>query len=151
RDGMIFNTRACDFDPVVALTCRGPKTDGCLTSQQTAALKKAFAGPRDSRGNQVYPGFLFDTGITSSGQGIPGLLSPGPGPLGPPNLQTEIDVDKDAAALADDPRQVGDTKALDESEHVLGSRQQAGLLPRCQRSVVLGTRHRRLLREDEHG
>jgi hypothetical protein len=110
KDGMILNTGACNFDPVAALTCRGAKTDTCLTPQQTAALKKAFAGPKDSRGNQIYPGFLYDTGITASGGGIPGLLSPGPGPLGPPNLSTEVDVDKEALALARDPRAVGDTK-----------------------------------------
>jgi len=40
-------TRACDFDPVATLTCKGAKTDACLTPQQTAALKKAFAGPKD--------------------------------------------------------------------------------------------------------
>jgi hypothetical protein len=111
KDGMILNTRACDFDPVAALTCRGAKTDTCLTPEQTAAIKKAFAGPRDSRGNQIYPGFLYDTGITASGGGIPGLLSPGPGPLGPPNLSTEVDVDKEALTLARDPRAVGDTKS----------------------------------------
>jgi feruloyl esterase len=110
KDGMVFNTRACDFDPLAALTCRGAKTSSCLLPEQTAALKKAFGGPRDSRQNQIYPGFLFDTGITASGQGIPGLLSPGPGPLGPPNLNTEIDVDREAFTLANDPRQVGDTK-----------------------------------------
>jgi len=110
RDGLVSAPRACDFDPVAALTCKGAKTDNCLSAQQTAALKKAFAGPKDSRQNQIYPGFLWDTGITASGQGIPGLLSPGPGPLGPPNLSTEIDVDREAFALAGDPRQVGDTK-----------------------------------------
>jgi len=110
KDGMIFNTRACDFDPVSALTCKGAKTGACLTAQQTAALKKAFAGPKDSRGNQVYPGFPFDTGITASGGGIPGLLSPGPSPLGPPNVSTEIDVDSVFVTLASDPRQIGDTK-----------------------------------------
>jgi hypothetical protein len=111
KDGMILNTRACDFDPVAALTCRGAKTDNCLTPEQTAAIKNAFAGPRDSRGNQIYPGFPYDTGITASGGGIPGLLSPGPGPLGPPNLATEVDVDKEALTLARDPRAVGDTKS----------------------------------------
>ena len=110
KDGLVFNTRACDFDPVATLTCKGAKTDSCLMPQQTAALKKAFAGPRDSRQNQIYPGFMWDTGITASGAGIPGLLSPGPSPLGPPNLSTEIDADKEAFALARDPRQVGDTK-----------------------------------------
>jgi hypothetical protein len=112
KDGMIFNARACrDFDPVAALTCAGAKNDGCLTSQQTAALKKAFAGPKDARGNQIYPGFLYDTGITASGQGIPGLLSPGPGPLGPPTLSTELDVDKEVSRLAADPRTIGDTRS----------------------------------------
>jgi hypothetical protein len=115
RDGLVYATRACDFDPVAALTCKGAKTDACLAPQQTAALKSAFAGPKDSRQNQIYPGFLWDTGIIASGgQGapgsIPGLLSPGQGPLGPPNLSTEIDVDREAFALAGDPRQVGDTK-----------------------------------------
>jgi feruloyl esterase len=110
KDGLIFNTRACDFDPVSTLTCTGPKTDGCLTPQQTSALEKAFAGPRDTRGRQIYPGFLYDTGITATGSGIPGLLSPGVGPLGPPNLSIEVDVDKEAVALAADPRSVGDTR-----------------------------------------
>jgi feruloyl esterase len=111
KDGMVFNVRACDFDPVSALTCTGAKNESCLTAQQTAALKTAFAGPKDSRHNQVYPGFPWDTGITASGQGIPGLLSLGPGPLGPPSLATAIDVDKEAFSLAGDPRQVGDTKS----------------------------------------
>ena len=110
-DGMVSDPRACDFDPVAALTCKGAKTDGCLSAQQTAALKKAFAGPKDSRQNQIYPGFLWDTGITASGQGIPGLLSPGPGPLGPPNL---VDGNRrgprGVRAGGAIRRQVGDTK-----------------------------------------
>jgi hypothetical protein len=107
KDGMIFNTRACDFDPTV-LTCKGAKTDGCLTSEQANAVKKAFAGPRDSKGNQVYPGFLYDTGITATG-GIPGLLTVGPSPLGPRNLSTELDVNKEVAAAAGSQSRVGDT------------------------------------------
>ena len=35
-------------------------------------LAKAFAGPKDSRGRPVYPGFPFDTGIATT-EGIPGL------------------------------------------------------------------------------
>src|ERR1700734_2243906 len=52
KDGMVFNTRACKFDPEV-LTCKGAKTDACLTAQQAGALKKAFAGPRNSKGDLV--------------------------------------------------------------------------------------------------
>jgi hypothetical protein len=107
KDGMIFNTRGCDFDPS-ALACTGAKTDACLTSQQASALKKAFAGPKDSKGNQVYAGFLYDTGITATG-GIPGLLTVGPSPLGPPNLSTELDVDQEAARAAGSQARTGDT------------------------------------------
>jgi feruloyl esterase len=108
KDGMIFNTQACNFDPAT-LVCKGAKTDSCLSSDQTSAIKRAFVGPKDSRGVQVYPGFAFDTGITASGGGIPGLLSPGPGPLGPANTSIEQNVDREAANAASDPRGVGDT------------------------------------------
>jgi hypothetical protein len=104
RDGMIFNPQACKFDPAV-LACSGTrtKTNSCLTSQQVGALHKAFAGPKDSKGNQVYPAFAYDTGIAAS-EGIPGLLSWGPSPLGPANTSTEIDVDALATAASADPR-----------------------------------------------
>lgn len=69
KDGMIFNTEACQFDPAV-LKCKGPKTDSCLTEQQVGALHKAFSGPKDSHGNDVYARFPWDTGyILSAGSG----------------------------------------------------------------------------------
>jgi len=101
RDGMVFNTKACRFDPK-ALVCKGAKADGCLSAAQAAALEKAFAGPKDSNGRQVYPGFLFDTGIAAT-QGIPGLLHGGLNPVGPPFSATSMDVDAKAAAAAADP------------------------------------------------
>ena len=89
KDGMIFNTRACKFDPVV-LACSGSKTDACLTSQQVAAIKKAFSGPRNLRGDLVYPPSAYDAGIS-----LPGVLSrSAPG--------TEIDVDRRVAAVVAD-------------------------------------------------
>jgi hypothetical protein len=36
--------------------------NACLSTAQVSAIQQAFAGPRDSKGRQVYPGFLFDTG-----------------------------------------------------------------------------------------
>jgi feruloyl esterase len=100
KDGMIFNARACHFDPAV-LTCKGAKAEGCLTSAQVGAIRTGFAGPKSSRGVPVYPGFPFDTGIAASGPGvIPGLLNPGPSPVGGPNLSLELDVDEAAAAIA---------------------------------------------------
>ena len=100
KDGMVFNTNACRFDPKT-LVCKGAKADGCLSADQAAALEKGFAGPKDSKGRQVYPGFLFDTGIAAT-QGIPGLLHGGLNPVGPAFSATTMDVDaKAAAALAD--------------------------------------------------
>jgi hypothetical protein len=100
KDGMVFNTNACRFDPK-ALVCKGAKADGCLSAAQAAALEKGFAGPKDSKGRQVYPGFLFDTGIAAT-QGIPGLLHGGLNPVGPPFSATTMDVDaRVASALAE--------------------------------------------------
>jgi len=100
KDGMIFNTNGCRFDPKT-LVCKGAKADGCLSMAQATTLEKAFAGPKDSEGRQVYPGFLFDTGIAAT-QGIAGLLHGGQSPGG--GGVTTIGMDVDAAverALAD--------------------------------------------------
>jgi hypothetical protein len=96
KDGMIAHTAGCRFDPAM-LECGGPKADGCLSAEQVRAIQTGFAGPKDSRGNQVYPGFFFDTGITATA-GIPGLLMAGSSPVGPRTPPVEQDVDKEAAA-----------------------------------------------------
>jgi hypothetical protein len=95
KDGIVFNTK-CRFDPKL-LVCKGPKADGCLSSEQAAAIEKGFAGPKDSKGRQVYAGFPFDTGIAAT-QGIPGLLNGGRNPVGPAFTATSMDVDARAAA-----------------------------------------------------
>jgi hypothetical protein len=111
KDGMIFDPLGCTFDPAM-LACKGPKAEGCLSSEQVSAIQKGFAGPKDSRGTQVYPGFFFDTGITATGGGIPGLLASGNSPLGPPNASVDQDVDKDAAAArANVASQIGDSSS----------------------------------------
>jgi hypothetical protein len=102
RDGMIFNPEACKFDPGT-LVCAAGKTESCISPEKAEALRKAFAGPKDSKGNQVYPGFFYDTGISAT-QGIPGLLTWGQTPFGPPRTDIQIDVDTLAAAAWADPR-----------------------------------------------
>jgi feruloyl esterase len=94
KDGMVFNT-SCKFDPKL-LVCKGAKADGCLSTDQAAALERGFAGPKDSKGRQVYPGFAFDTGIAAT-QGIPGHLNGGRNPVGPAFTATSMDVDARAA------------------------------------------------------
>jgi feruloyl esterase len=95
-DGMISDPLACDFDPA-ALMCKDKKDESCLAPEKVAAIKKALGDLKTSQGVQVYPGFLYDTGITASSP-IRGLLSPGPGLFGPAPMAMEIDVEKEALA-----------------------------------------------------
>ncbi len=100
-DGMIFDPLGCDFDPA-EVACQAGRTDGCIAPEKIAAIKKAFAGPANAYGTQVYPGFLYDAGIAES-RGIPGLLHlSANGLFGPYTTATTIDVDK-AALHASDP------------------------------------------------
>jgi pimeloyl-ACP methyl ester carboxylesterase len=102
KDRMIFNPNACHFDPKT-LVCKGAgATEGCLSAAQAAALEKGFAGPKDSRGRQIYPGFLFDTGIAST-QGIPGLLHGGSSPVGPGFTEVAMDMDAAVDRVRNDP------------------------------------------------
>lgn len=93
-DDMIFNPLACHFDPE-ELACKPGQTKSCLPPAKAVAIKKAFGGPKTSQGVQVYPGFLYDSGIANKGP-IPGLLVPGRGIFGPPPTITHVDVGADA-------------------------------------------------------
>ena len=99
-DGMIFDPLGCNFDPD-ELACKHGQTEGCIAPAKTAAIKKAFAGPKDAYGTQVYPGFLYDSGIALTG-GVPGLLALGKhGLFGPYPTAISIDVDKEALHAGD--------------------------------------------------
>jgi hypothetical protein len=100
KDGLIFDINSCKFDPKT-LVCSGAKTDGCLTAAQAATLAKAFAGPKDSKGRQVYPGFAWDTGLAVT-QGLPGLLHGGQ-VVGGGATTVGMDVDAAVERLSDDP------------------------------------------------
>lgn len=109
KDGMVFDVTGCPFTPK-DVQCSGAKAQGCLSAEQVSAIEKGFAGPKDSRGMQVYPGWFYDTGITAQGQGIPGLLNPGPSPVGRPVTATTQDVDAEAAAADSNPvSRIGDS------------------------------------------
>lgn len=95
-DGMISDPLSCDFDPAV-LICKEGKTDSCLSSEKVAAIKKAIGGPKTAGGIQIYPGFLYDTGVAADSP-IRGILSPGPGIFGPATTAMDNDVEKEALA-----------------------------------------------------
>jgi feruloyl esterase len=110
-DRMIFDVRGCHFDPN-DLVCPGAKTSKCLTRKQAGAIITAFSGPKASNGRQVYPGYLYDTGIAAGGKGsvsLPGVLQGAAGPVGPRTPQTEQDVDAEAAIVAGEPSTLGNT------------------------------------------
>ncbi|MGD8339600.1 MAG: DUF6351 family protein [Gammaproteobacteria bacterium] len=109
-DGMIFNTRSCRFDPGT-LVCGPDNGDACLSSGQVAALERAFTGPVDSLGNQVYPPFPWDPGLNFSGAGLPGILvSGGSSPVQAQRTSGEFNVDAEQAALfADALGRIGDS------------------------------------------
>jgi hypothetical protein len=107
-DGMVFNPHACDFDPT-DLVCQGAKNDTCLSPAQATAVQTALSGPKASNGRQVYPGYLYDTGITFSGQGIPGVLNGAPSPVGPRVPPTTQDVDAEVAQISVEVSTLGDT------------------------------------------
>jgi len=108
KDGMIFDQRGCNFDPAM-LECSAQKNDTCLSKAQVDALKTAFAGPKWSYGDAIYPGVPFDAGIDDKG-GIPGLLN---GPVIPVATGADFlhfNVDREAARVeADKTAQLGDS------------------------------------------
>lgn len=77
RDGILNDPRQCHFDPA-SIECKaGDDSDKCLTAPQAAALKKLYAGPHDTVGHEVFPGFLPGA---EDGQGGWGLWITGPAP-----------------------------------------------------------------------
>ena len=61
KDGLVSDPSKCAFDPAT-LVCKegqaeGASANSCLSAAQAAALKKIYAGPKTSKGEQVRPGF----------------------------------------------------------------------------------------------
>jgi feruloyl esterase len=57
KDGILNDPRQCHFDPATLL-CKAADSNSCLTAPQVTALKKIYAGPHDSAGHQLFPGYL---------------------------------------------------------------------------------------------
>lgn len=75
-DGILDDPRQCHFDPATLL-CKGADSPSCLTAPQVTALKKIYAGPHDSAGHRVFPGFVPGG---EEGPGGWGLWITGPAP-----------------------------------------------------------------------
>ena len=57
KDGLISDPSACNFDPE-SLICNEDENKGCLTVEQVETLKAWYGGPKNSAGDQLYPGGL---------------------------------------------------------------------------------------------
>ena len=77
KDGVIDNPARCHFDPSTLL-CQGPESDSCLTAPQVAALEKIYSGPKNSKGEQVFPGYS-PGGETGQGGWSAWITGAGPG------------------------------------------------------------------------
>jgi feruloyl esterase len=55
KDGLITDPGACNFDPE-SLICNKDENKGCLTVEQVETLKAWYGGPKNSAGEQLYPG-----------------------------------------------------------------------------------------------
>lgn len=109
RDGLVSAAPSCRFDPAV-LACGAGNTTNCLSNAQVDAVKKVMSGPKASDGRQVYPGYLWDTGVTTTQGGLPGVLVGPPIPEGPAT-GTTMNVDAQAAAAHDARSMAGDSNA----------------------------------------
>jgi hypothetical protein len=74
KDGIINDPRQCRFDPSV-LQCKSGDGNDCLTAGQVTAVKKLYAGPRNSSGRQIFPG------LEPGSEFLWGFLVSGPEPF----------------------------------------------------------------------
>jgi len=56
-DGVLNDPRQCRFDPA-SLLCKAADSDACLTQPQVTTLKKLYQGAHDSKGREIFPGFM---------------------------------------------------------------------------------------------
>lgn len=56
EDGVISQPRNCAVDIMALPSCEGENTDECFTSTEKSVLAKWYQGPRNSAGEQLFPG-----------------------------------------------------------------------------------------------
>ncbi|HTS29976.1 MAG TPA: tannase/feruloyl esterase family alpha/beta hydrolase [Bryobacteraceae bacterium] len=57
KDGVIDDPTRCHFDPSVLL-CKGAESDSCLSAPQIGALKRIYDGPKNAKGERIFPGYV---------------------------------------------------------------------------------------------
>ena len=64
KDGLTSNLEACQktFD-FSSLSCPAGQSEGCLAESKITALKRSFAGPKNSKGEALYSDWPVDGGV----------------------------------------------------------------------------------------
>jgi feruloyl esterase len=57
-DGILDDPRRCSFDAQSLVCASGQDASTCLTPKQAIAVNRIWTGPRNSRGEQVYPPYM---------------------------------------------------------------------------------------------
>jgi pimeloyl-ACP methyl ester carboxylesterase len=70
-DGVLADPRECKFDPA-EIRCDTETTESCLTTAQVEAVRKIYAGARDSKGRPLAPGPMRG----SERNWVPAYISP---------------------------------------------------------------------------
>ncbi len=79
-DGLVQDPRRCRFEPAV-LRCQGADGPDCLTGAQIEAIREVYAGPANSKGQLITPG--FPVGSEDGGDGWGLWISGGTLPIPP--------------------------------------------------------------------
>ncbi len=58
KDGIVNDPRECKFDPATIQCKAAEDSDRCLTAPQVNSLKKLYGGMKDSKGKELFPGYL---------------------------------------------------------------------------------------------
>lgn len=86
-DGMVQDFQKCTAARVRpalnARLCKGRKAEGCLSRVQVTAFVTSQAGPKNSKGEQLYAPYPYDPGIGNAGWRVWKIGAPGaqPGPI----------------------------------------------------------------------
>lgn len=79
RDGMVFDTAACRFDPR-ELACKPGQNSACLPAAKADALAGILAGAKGKDGRLLYSGWVADPGMAAPGWTVWRLGRPGASP-----------------------------------------------------------------------
>lgn len=125
-DGQVGDPRRCHFDPSTLQCGEDEPVAGCLTAAEVETVRKWYQGPRNSSGEQLYPGVprgsepFWPVWLTGTEGTVPGAVGLGMSYLryvafeqdpGPTYSARDFDLDRDPARLefmgdlidADDP------------------------------------------------